>query len=98
MTGRRKCIECGYEFVYKRKDQIYCSQKCCKKASMRNYNDKLKAETTGARIREAKPLPVNNRDLVETAVKARQAGMSYGNYVAQTEYKPVIIMRQGRNS
>lgn len=96
MTGRRICKECGAEFALTRKDKIYCSQKCCREAHKRMTNDKLKEETTGVRMIKPVHNPVNKNTLEEMAVKARKAGMSYGQYIAQTEYKQVIA-RRGKN-
>lgn len=71
-----KCVVCGTEFVRKNQRHIYCNMTCKKQVerSMRkkyvkpNEENKTKKHTA-------------NNELVNIAIAARKAGMTYGQYV-----------------
>lgn len=68
-----KCIHCGKNFMTRQKTRLYCSEECRKK-----YWDELRRLTYKKKHRNTA-----NEELVEVAAEARDAGMTYGQYVAQ---------------
>ena len=69
---QKKCKHCGKEFNSSKVNKLYCSDEC-KKKSRKNMSRKRKG-----RKYAGKP----NAAVIDVAVKARKAGMSYGQYVA----------------
>lgn len=70
---QKKCKYCGKEFNSTKNDRRYCSDECRKKSQL----EMSKKRRKGAHIK--KP----NAAVVDIAVKARAAGMTYGQYVAK---------------
>lgn len=70
---RKKCKICGREFVAVNWCNVYCSDECRKIGVRKNEEAKKRSEHP-------------NEEIVRIAIKARAAGMSYGQYVAQQEY------------
>lgn len=70
---QKKCKYCGKEFNSTKNDRRYCSDECRKKSQL----EMSKKRRKGAHIK--KP----NAAVVDIAVKAREAGMTYGQYVAK---------------
>lgn len=68
-----KCICCGESFLTRQKSRLYCSEECRKK-----YWDELRRLTYKKKHSNAV-----NEELVEVAAEARDAGMTYGQYVAK---------------
>ena len=69
------CIVCGERFLG---ESPYCSEKCCKE----NITIRKKAKE----IRMAKPRKTKIKsELARINAEAREAGMTYGAYVAMTE-------------
>lgn len=66
----KECVVCGKSFMPTNSRQIYCSKEC--------KTEDYKAYGPPAKKKKKKP----NNDLVDVAVKARKAGMTYGQYVA----------------
>ncbi len=71
------CDLCGEKFISYRSNIKYCSDACRKEANLIN-NRRNKEERKG----EYKPTQMTTT-LDETIRQAREAGMSYGQYVAQ---------------
>ncbi|MCI5874476.1 MAG: hypothetical protein PUJ55_10890 [Clostridiales bacterium] len=86
--GERKCLICGKSLdgTNRRK---YCSDKCSDKASKQNEKSWKKREREAERTekkaqeqrRRVKPEKKNS--IVDVAIAARKAGMSYGQYVGK---------------
>lgn len=68
-----ECIWCGKKFPKVRQTKLYCSEECRKK-----YWDELRRSAYKKKHRNTA-----NEDLVEVAAEARDAGMTYGQYVAK---------------
>lgn len=67
----KKCKCCGIEFDSTKQNRRYCSDECKKKISRERKRRKKEYVT--------KP----NAAVIDIAVKAREAGMTYGQYVAR---------------
>lgn len=76
------CETCGKEFKPRRKEQRYCSRKCYN-SRRKMYPPKKKAIKRTKRIPKRKKM----NEIDRIAVAARQAGMSYGQYVGIYEYQ-----------
>lgn len=79
MKETRKCVVCGKKYTAIRGNQKYCGSECEKIATLKQVevrNKKLKVE----RRRKKKK---KNQDIIDIAIAAREAGMSYGQYVAK---------------
>lgn len=71
------CEICGKEFTPRHHRQLYCTKECANESEKQN---KI--------IRKRRPKVVyekKNQELVEMTVKARELGMTYGQYVAMIE-------------
>lgn len=77
MTYNKTCAYCGNEFVAKRKNGRFCSPECYK-----NHSHKMETERYRRKKAEADERVKVNKNLVETVQKARDMGMSYGQYKA----------------
>lgn len=82
MAEIRTCPICGREFVTERRR--YCSESCSREArgkQQKTYNREMSRKpeqvSTKPRVKSKK-----ENSLQELARKAREAGMSYGQYVA----------------
>ena len=73
----KTCAICGKEFLAQRITKICCSTDCSKKRN----NEMVKSIQKKARSQKSKK-PKKKETLSEIAVKARKAGMTYGQYVA----------------
>ena len=78
------CQVCGKEFEITGSRRKYCSKKCSEKgyridqnrrSKERNQREREKRQRTAGRTKKLSPLD-------EVARKAREAGMTYGQYVA----------------
>lgn len=65
---KRKCIVCGKEFKPARRDQATCSESCRNKLAYYGWL------TDGSK---------KNKTLTKSAVEAKKAGESYGQYKAR---------------
>lgn len=80
MREERQCEFCGKSFIAKKSNGRYCSNECARKG----YKERAKEyyrEKKMEQERQAK----GKLTVTEITKKARQAGMSYGKYVAQME-------------
>lgn len=91
MEKIRTCPICGREFVTERRR--YCSESCSREARI-EYQKKANREMS----RKPRPVsavprvkPKKASSLQELARKAREAGMSYGQYVALNYEKRGVI-------
>lgn len=66
--GYKNCSVCGKKFKVTLEHRTICSEKC---------KEKRKA------MQKEKVPKKKNEELIEIAVKARAAGLSYGQYVAR---------------
>lgn len=78
---QKKCKYCGKEFDATKSKRLYCSDKCKKS----RWREKDKKRKYGVHMENP------NAAVVDIAVKAREAGMTYGQYVAKMETR---IMRK----
>ena len=70
---QKKCKYCGKEFDATKSKRLYCSDKCKKS----RWREKDKKRKYGVHMENP------NAAVVDIAVKARKAGMTYGQYVAK---------------
>ena len=70
---QKKCKYCGKEFDATKSKRLYCSDKCKKS----RWREKDKKRKYGVHMENP------NAAVVDIAVKAREAGMTYGQYVAK---------------
>jgi predicted nucleic acid-binding Zn ribbon protein len=70
---QKKCKYCGKEFDATKSKRLYCSDKCKKS----RWREKDKKRKYGVHMENP------NAAVVDMAVKAREAGMTYGQYVAK---------------
>jgi predicted nucleic acid-binding Zn ribbon protein len=78
---KKKCGVCGKDFDGWNKNQKYCSEECkhvshLQRGEMYRENARLKAEQKKEEAKKKKALE-------EIAMAARNAGMTYGQYVAR---------------
>lgn len=73
-----QCLVCGREFQAFRTDQKVCSQECGREYTNMTAREKVKKYKAE---REVRKTPAE--DLETVARKAREAGMTYGEYVGQ---------------
>lgn len=91
------CQMCGKEFETNAWFKKYCSETCAKKAIHQKDRERLYQGHPRSRAthylcatdekRAAKERKENQERLRQMAVEARNAGMSYGKYVAMLELK-----------
>lgn len=77
----RICAVCGNEFIATRANAKYCSEECLAEGlRMRTRrNEREKAER---KREERKRRKESQKAIIDIAVEAKKAGMSYGQYVA----------------
>ena len=75
-----KCPICGKEFKQIRGNQIVCSSECRKKRTRQLAKENKKTE-------KKKRTKTVRKSLIEIEKEAKEAGMSYGKYVALMEKK-----------
>lgn len=76
MSVIKICPVCEKRFETDSKVKIYCSHECKEKAKLIRYHDN-KTES------EVKSVYNPNQELVDMAIAARKAGMSYGQYAGK---------------
>ena len=74
---QKKCKYCGKEFDATKSKRLYCSDKCKKS----RWREKDKKRKYGVHMENP------NAAVVDIAVKAREAGMTYGQYDFGVLYK-----------
>ena len=77
MTYNKTCAYCGKEFLSNRKNGRFCSPEC--REIIRNESNKQRYYRKKA---EAEQRIEVKENLAETVQKARDMGMSYGQYKA----------------
>ena len=82
MNRERKCGICGKTFIASKANIKYCCDKCRYEAiSIKNIEiRKSKSENKKASRKKKKD---NQQAIIDIAVEAKKAGMSYGQYVAR---------------
>lgn len=84
----KECRICGKQIVTEHKRKCLCSEEC------RLENNKQLARKHNERRRQiertVKPTAKKKPSVVDIAVKAREAGMTYGQYTA------MLYMQEGR--
>ena len=100
----RVCSVCGKEFDTHYPRQVLCGPECVKTSRLeyqRKYaqriseNDKKRRQKQLAeKDKKVKKQKANKNALVETAVAARAAGMTYGQYVAMQSAQCNRIIRK----
>ena len=84
----RKCLICG-KSLYGTNRRKYCSDKCSDKASKQNEKSWKKKEREAernekkAQEQRRRAKPEKKKSLVNVAIAARKAGLSYGQYVGK---------------
>jgi len=76
----RHCISCGKEFKPYRHDQATCGDKKCVKKSVLVRCKKYRQES---KIRTEMKKRKGNNSVMDIANRAREEGLSYGQYVAK---------------
>ena len=75
------CANCGNKFTGRRTK--YCSEFCRKKAKISNMTASRKADFEAVKPKVMKPKTKPKLSLEEVAKLAKDAGITYGKYVAQ---------------
>lgn len=78
MREERKCVYCGMPYIATRRNAKYCSDICRRIETLRNakvLRDKAKDEKA---MKMAK-----QRSIIDLAKEAKNAGLTYGQYVAK---------------
>jgi hypothetical protein len=78
MDKIRACAVCGNIFIPKKANSKYCGEKCAGKA----YSEKYKRCKKKRKAEQEKRMEAQ-RSITDIAVAARQAGMTYGQYVVK---------------
>lgn len=91
MSELKPCKQCGKLFQPIRSTHVYCCGDCNRKAEKERYKKRVKYNAEKQReykakkkLEEAEKKRKKNA-LNEMAKKAREAGMTYGQYVAMVE-------------
>ena len=79
MEEVRKCIICNKTFVANTPNKKCCSNECTK------IKNRMNATRYNKEVRGNGKKPKKSLSFTDIAVKAKQAGMSYGKYVAMIE-------------
>lgn len=89
MSELKPCKVCGKLFKPFRSTHVYCSGDCNRKVERQRYRNSLKYNAEKQReykakkkLEKAEKERVKNA-LVEIAIKAREEGLTYGQYVAK---------------
>lgn len=91
MSELKPCKVCGKLFKSIRSTHVYCSGDCNRKAERQRqkrdlkYNAEKQREYKAKKKLEKAEKERKKHALTEMAKKAREAGMSYGQYVAMME-------------
>ena len=82
MRELRKCVICGKEYITSIYNSKYCSEECKMQGirALNKINDRAKRER---RMAERVARENSHKPLIDIAVEAKKAGMSYGQYVAR---------------
>lgn len=74
----KNCARCGKQFYGCRQDVRYCCVECQKEATKERAKELRQIKQEEMRKRRDR-----QQSIAQIAIKARQAGMTYGQYVAQ---------------
>lgn len=80
MKITKNCALCGKPFTAVTANSKYCSNKC-----YRTMNREMSASWKKEQVTKPKKRK-KDKTIVDLAVEARKAGMTYGQYVAKMEY------------
>ena len=75
VNGSRKCEICGEVFNRISYNQRYCGEKCKREANILRSREKRRTEKLNAQTK------TKHETLSEVAARARDAGMTYGQYM-----------------
>lgn len=78
---KKKCAVCGNEFMGWNKKQKFCGEECKRKNELRMgeiYRERARLKT-----KENKTVQKKKQALNDISMAARNAGMTYGQYVAR---------------
>lgn len=75
----KKCVICGKEYKSISVRALTCGKQCRNEYHRRKYREKRSIKTC------------NNNSISEVLEKAREAGMSYGKYVAMEDKKEILM-------
>ena len=81
-----RCEECGLIFEKQTKNQRYCCEECSKLGNNRKSRERYRMQKAAAKGKEKQTIADINR-------KAREAGMTYGQYMAKEYGKMVKVER-----
>ena len=83
----RKCLICNSTYTPKAFNQKYCSVECkLEKGEVERIR----------RLRAKHAKNKQNTGLNEIDMLAEEVGLSYGKYVAKTEYEPLVKIQRGK--
>lgn len=82
MEAIRKCKICGQPFVSKSRRNVICKDPNCKVENARISARESQRARKSAQARRSTPV-IEGSTLAEINEKARAAGLSYGQYIAQ---------------
>lgn len=76
----KTCRQCGKKFVPPHINNVYCSD-TCKKAHYREYQKEYQ-KGVRQREKEGRHILPRSRSLTEVSRRAKERGMTYGQYIA----------------
>lgn len=82
MAEERICAICGKTFIAGKYNAKYCSVEC-QDEGRRNHDKKNRKAGQERKKEERKSKKKRQKALVDIAVEAKKAGMTYGQYVAR---------------
>ena len=76
------CPVCGKEFNKWKGGRVYCSDKCRNMYHAKRHNEMFKKEPEVKKKKKVK----KGKTISQISAEAREAGMTYGQYVAAMEF------------
>ena len=80
---KKKCEWCGKEYIPVNYRQKYCGTTCQRARQTASWREKNK-EFKGVKKTKKKPAQIGST-LTEDAIKAREQGLTYGQYIARKQ-------------
>ena len=75
------CEECGKGFLANRKHGKYCCEECRREGNRRKVRESSRIYYAQKKMSKTKKIDTGKMGLAEIGKKAREEGLSYGEYV-----------------
>ena len=86
MEEVRNCVVCGYPYMARKVNAMFCSDKCANTYRLERAKRKRR-ESAELKREEIEKREKSQNEIDEYAVAAKKVGMSYGLYVAMEKMK-----------